>query len=739
MAVVVWLAVARGALPARAAHPARPRRARAARADRAAGTSGSRCRRSRSSPPSTRSATSCCRAHMAQHLLIADLGAPLLLAGMRNPVLAFFLPARRARAARAPAPAAQRRSATLRQPLVAIPIYVARALRLALLVRRSRRRYATTLVHALQHASFVGVGHARLVVGAGAQAPAPARRAVEDRPHPRRADARHVPRDELRAHPEPVYTGVYDPASAAGSPPWPTSRSPGAMMVALDILIMLFALASSSGTRRSSTTATRPRRARRPRRPDDRRHPLVAPRDAEPTSRRRRLARAARATTPAASVPSSTHDSAREPSASASAVRARAQPGRARGEAARTPRASNPLPHLSRGVDVPPRRPGYLTVSFPTMPPLAVAGDGAVERVLAGLEVDLDRGDAAVLTTSPFSLTPLPSIAMLCGLDPSFLRLDRQLPGGRLGAAELVLVAPFGSAGISSVPPVGLRDRRRTSACRRPRAGRVSLPPRGRGLGDVGGDVLGVLARDEVGRHRRRARLPVCGSTCGTLLGCRICRWTMPWNVERPKPSFSDCCQASSRFGADDALRVRARERVARRALLPPRRDRRSRCRRRRPTGRPGEAAPRPPGRHSCRGTPRRRRGVAPLGVVQTGRRRRRAPRERPLDQPSSRFGPTTPFVSARPALARAAFHEQRLAVHEVVAVVLELAPGERHRAHGEQRDRPDPSSPHGAGCYLWRGGGAEPVGTRRPQGAGGPRARPRAAAITVRATPSHD
>ena len=31
-------------------------------------------------------------AHMAQHLLIADLAAPLLLAGARNPVLGFLLP-----------------------------------------------------------------------------------------------------------------------------------------------------------------------------------------------------------------------------------------------------------------------------------------------------------------------------------------------------------------------------------------------------------------------------------------------------------------------------------------------------------------------------------------------------------------------------------------------------------------------------------------------------------------------
>ena len=48
---------------------------------------------------------------MAEHLLLADLGAPLLLVGLRNPVLAFFLPARRARGAGAAAAAARRRSA----------------------------------------------------------------------------------------------------------------------------------------------------------------------------------------------------------------------------------------------------------------------------------------------------------------------------------------------------------------------------------------------------------------------------------------------------------------------------------------------------------------------------------------------------------------------------------------------------------------------------------------------------
>ncbi len=95
-------------------------------------------------------------AHMAEHLLIADLGAPLLLAGARNPVLAFLLPrpalvvlARRRRL----------RSAfrTLRRPLVAIAVY-------AVVLYFWHFDFAFTaavesdLVHALQHGSFVGIG-----------------------------------------------------------------------------------------------------------------------------------------------------------------------------------------------------------------------------------------------------------------------------------------------------------------------------------------------------------------------------------------------------------------------------------------------------------------------------------------------------------------------------------------------------------------------------------------------------
>ena len=62
-------------------------------------------------------------AHMAQHLLIADLAAPLLLAGARNPVLGFLLP-RPALVTVARTGWLRRAFRWLRQPLVAIPVFV---------------------------------------------------------------------------------------------------------------------------------------------------------------------------------------------------------------------------------------------------------------------------------------------------------------------------------------------------------------------------------------------------------------------------------------------------------------------------------------------------------------------------------------------------------------------------------------------------------------------------------------
>ena len=94
--------------------------------------------------------------HMAQHLLIADLAAPLMLVGLRNPVLAFFLPRD------VLVPLARTRWLRggfrfLRKPLVALPVYalVLYGWHLSIFFEAAVRY---PLVHALQHASFIAIG-----------------------------------------------------------------------------------------------------------------------------------------------------------------------------------------------------------------------------------------------------------------------------------------------------------------------------------------------------------------------------------------------------------------------------------------------------------------------------------------------------------------------------------------------------------------------------------------------------
>ena len=62
-------------------------------------------------------------AHMAQHLLLGDLAAPFLLAGLRAPMLFFYLP-RPALVLLARRRLLRRIFRFLRQPLVALPLYV---------------------------------------------------------------------------------------------------------------------------------------------------------------------------------------------------------------------------------------------------------------------------------------------------------------------------------------------------------------------------------------------------------------------------------------------------------------------------------------------------------------------------------------------------------------------------------------------------------------------------------------
>jgi cytochrome c oxidase assembly factor CtaG len=92
-------------------------------------------------------------AHMGQHVLMADIAAPLMMIGVRNPVLLFLLPRPILE------PLARRRTlrgalARLRSPMVAIPVYtlVLYAWHLAPLFEAALRN---PVVHALQHESFI--------------------------------------------------------------------------------------------------------------------------------------------------------------------------------------------------------------------------------------------------------------------------------------------------------------------------------------------------------------------------------------------------------------------------------------------------------------------------------------------------------------------------------------------------------------------------------------------------------
>jgi putative membrane protein len=92
-------------------------------------------------------------AHMAQHLLIADLSAPLLVIGLRSPVYAFILP----RALFAELARSHRLRATfrfLKQPWVAAPIWIA-VLYGWHLAPAYEAALRSPVLHALQHQTFI--------------------------------------------------------------------------------------------------------------------------------------------------------------------------------------------------------------------------------------------------------------------------------------------------------------------------------------------------------------------------------------------------------------------------------------------------------------------------------------------------------------------------------------------------------------------------------------------------------
>ena len=92
-------------------------------------------------------------AHMAEHLLIADLAAPFFLIGIRSPVYAFMLP-RPLLVTVARRHGLRRFFRFIRRPVVAVPIWIVilYGWHFAFLFDAALRH---PLIHALQHESFV--------------------------------------------------------------------------------------------------------------------------------------------------------------------------------------------------------------------------------------------------------------------------------------------------------------------------------------------------------------------------------------------------------------------------------------------------------------------------------------------------------------------------------------------------------------------------------------------------------
>jgi putative copper resistance protein D len=179
--------------------------------------------------------------HMAQHLLIADLAAPVLLAGVRNPVLMFMLP----RDILVPLARAHWLRAAfrfLRRPLVAVPVYVLvlYGWHFSFLFEAAVRH---PLVHALQHASFIGIGI--LVWWSVLE---PKRRVLR----PELWKIAHILGARMLGMMlgmafvfirTPIYTGVYGAGERRlGLPAVDDQQIAGGLMVTVDIYLMVFAL-----------------------------------------------------------------------------------------------------------------------------------------------------------------------------------------------------------------------------------------------------------------------------------------------------------------------------------------------------------------------------------------------------------------------------------------------------------------------------------------------------------------
>lgn len=180
--------------------------------------------------------------HMLQHLLIADLAAPLMLIGIRNPVLAFFLP-RDVLVPLARTRWLRQGFRTIRQPLVALPIYVLvlYGWHFGIFFEAAVRH---PLVHALQHTSFIAIG---VLVWWSVLEPKRRRLRGELWKIGHILSARFLGMFlgmSFVLIRTPIYTDVYGTGDRAlGLSPIHDQQLAGGMMVVLDILLMVFALA----------------------------------------------------------------------------------------------------------------------------------------------------------------------------------------------------------------------------------------------------------------------------------------------------------------------------------------------------------------------------------------------------------------------------------------------------------------------------------------------------------------
>jgi putative copper resistance protein D len=179
-------------------------------------------------------------AHMTQHVLIADLAAPLLLMGIRNPVLGFILP-RSALVTLARTGWLRRGWRRLRRPLVAIPVYVAifYGWHLGPLFEAAVRHPG---VHALQHMSLIA---AAVLVWWPALEPKRRRVPGELWKVPYVLGARFLTMFlgmSLVVVRVPVYTGVYGSGERHGLTAVADQQLAAGIMISVDIVVMVAAL-----------------------------------------------------------------------------------------------------------------------------------------------------------------------------------------------------------------------------------------------------------------------------------------------------------------------------------------------------------------------------------------------------------------------------------------------------------------------------------------------------------------